>query len=365
MLTVFNVGQGDAMLLKPDSGCVFGGDNAPLLIDAGRRGAKVHERITDPTVDVLVTHAHGDHVGGVPALIKRKKVGLLLMPYYMPEVVSICGFLHRHATTKIARLNWDAIRGAGLRLVGEGDRLVGSGGEICRHSVVLNPPKSPRSHFEGYMPSDVPETVEEVDRALRSLSRYDMRVEHEAIVNYETPISVESVSEEAPEYASDARAFVHRFFLSLSHRMDGAPPGSLPYYLDAHLALAAHTACVVFKYTDKGGERWLFTGDADKSVFDRLIEQGSDVSAKHLKVPHHGSRSNLTPQALGAVDPEVAIISHDNGRFGDSKDTHPHAEVIEMLDKRRVRTHYTNDVRKGKRTIKRRSSGTHGPITFE
>jgi hypothetical protein len=50
---------------------------------------------------------------------------------------------------------------------------------------------------------------------------------------------------------------------------------------------------------------------------------------------------------LAWVDPEVCIVSHENGRFGRDKDTHPHLEVVRALGDSGAAVLYTNHVRKG------------------
>ena len=47
MLTLFNVGQGDAFLIKPNCSCKFDGVDGPLLVDTGARNEKVADRISD------------------------------------------------------------------------------------------------------------------------------------------------------------------------------------------------------------------------------------------------------------------------------------------------------------------------------
>jgi hypothetical protein len=186
------------------------------------------------------------------------------------------------------------------------------------------------------------------------------------IINYETPLRGEDVTGLNEDYRASARTFVHQFFISLSERVVLAPPDGLPYYVDAHVELAANQASVVFEYRHPGTGKWLLTGDADETVFQRLIQSGTDLSARFLKVPHHGSRGNLSHSTLSAVRPEVAIVSHNNRRFGRSLDAHPHHEIIDMLDQQGVRSYYTNPVIKDGMTVKPMATGSQegGAISF-
>jgi competence protein ComEC len=74
-LSVLDVGQGDAILIEGERGgrlLVDGGPDGPSLLTA------LDERIPpwDRRIDVVVvTHPHEDHVGGLPALLERYRVG--------------------------------------------------------------------------------------------------------------------------------------------------------------------------------------------------------------------------------------------------------------------------------------------------
>ena len=89
---------------------------------------------------------------------------------------------------------------------------------------------------------------------------------------------------------------------------------------------------------------FLLTGDASKKVFHRLMREGLDITADYLKMPHHGSKQNITEEILDAIQPKVAIISHNNRRFGKAKDSLPNMEVLEMLGNKGIDVMLTNDV---------------------
>ena len=63
-------------------------------------------------------------------------------------------------------------------------------------------------------------------------------------------------------------------------------------------------------------------------------------------MPHHGSRANISSKILDAIDPQVAIISHDNGLFGSATDPHPNVETLLQLFNRKIKILLTNDVKK-------------------
>ena len=81
-----------------------------------------------------------------------------------------------------------------------------------------------------------------------------------------------------------------------------------------------------------GGRTFLFTGDIEKE--GELYLNDRDLTADVLKVAHHGSRSSTDAALLDQVRPRLAVISCGRRNlFG-----HPHREVVEALEERRIRT---------------------------
>ncbi len=78
-----------------------------------------------------------------------------------------------------------------------------------------------------------------------------------------------------------------------------------------------------------GENKFLFTGDAYKSVERKLIKQGIDIESDVLKVGHHGSKTSTSKEFVEAVNPEIGVISVDReNSYG-----HPTPEVLEILKK--------------------------------
>ncbi|HSW63044.1 MAG TPA: DNA internalization-related competence protein ComEC/Rec2 [Dissulfurispiraceae bacterium] len=76
----------------------------------------------------------------------------------------------------------------------------------------------------------------------------------------------------------------------------------------------------------------LFTGDIAVDAEENLLALGGHLKSTVLKVPHHGSRSSLSPPFLERVAPELAVISAGrNNRYG-----HPHAATLDALAGSRI-----------------------------
>ncbi len=76
-VTFLDIGQGDAIFIQAPSG-------AQVLIDGGKNRTVIRElaRVMpffDRSLDVVIgTHPDADHIGGLPEVLKRYRVGLIV-----------------------------------------------------------------------------------------------------------------------------------------------------------------------------------------------------------------------------------------------------------------------------------------------
>jgi len=88
-----------------------------------------------------------------------------------------------------------------------------------------------------------------------------------------------------------------------------------------------------------GNFKALLTGDIEIKGINKLIMEGKIHDVDYLKVPHHGSKNNITSGLLRFSSPEVAVISVGENSYG-----HPNKEVLDLLDKSNIRTLRTDEL---------------------
>jgi competence protein ComEC len=82
-----------------------------------------------------------------------------------------------------------------------------------------------------------------------------------------------------------------------------------------------------------GEIRFLLPGDIQSKQEKELVATGAPLAADFLKGPHHGSKTSSTAEFIGAVAPQVVVISvGEANSFG-----HPNAGVITRYEARGVR----------------------------
>ena len=138
MIKIYNVGQGDSFLLKPNN-CMYEED--PILIDCGTKSAKVYKIITENIERVLISHSHGDHLNGLEDVIKYKNISKLYIPYYFSEIYSILNYLKLNKYKKNNILFIKNLSNLSIHLLKDGD-------ELCNHIKIYNPPKESFEFFE-------------------------------------------------------------------------------------------------------------------------------------------------------------------------------------------------------------------------
>ncbi|GAA0123025.1 MULTISPECIES: ComEC/Rec2 family competence protein [Clostridium] len=100
----------------------------------------------------------------------------------------------------------------------------------------------------------------------------------------------------------------------------------------------ANNSSIVLKMK-YGNNTFLFTGDAESSSEQDILNSKNDLSADLLKLGHHGSRTSSSDKFLDAVKPKYGIISCEkNNDYG-----HPHVETVKKMRERNIKLYRTDE----------------------
>lgn len=75
---------------------------------------------------------------------------------------------------------------------------------------------------------------------------------------------------------------------------------------------SAHNQCsLIFAFMPSSDKKYLFMGDAGELAFNNIPAEFRDYAkgVKWLKVPHHGSKYNMTNAMINTIKPSIAYIS--------------------------------------------------------
>ena len=384
VLRVLNVGHGDSMILLPETGCCF--DQKKLLIDLGSGLYDITKHINqEDRVHIFITHHDADHLDGIRFFVNRMaQVDEITVPFYQNEItliaksiLSLKGMQQANDCSEFIRLLEDIVDNQIFlkelisRSTGPVLSFAYEGKWFCNHIKCLNPPTIMNSFYwlKEASTNDLCEIIYELfergfavtmDRYVqkrtlnRSFRKRRNRSREEAFFNenedffnitLDAQVEIDLPSE---ELSARKASYVMNFImhnLELLIAFNAAPNRENLQVIYEEFIKCTHDACTVLKATYYK-KTFLLTGDASKKVFHRLMQKGLDITANYLKMPHHGSKQNITSEILEAIDPKVAIISHNNRRFGNARDSLPNMEVLEMLESKGIYVMLTNDVYK-------------------
>ena len=91
----------------------------------------------------------------------------------------------------------------------------------------------------------------------------------------------------------------------------------------------ANGASIAFILEDADGRRLLLTGDSHSDVLTPQLQalgNGARVKVDAFKLPHHGSRNNVSAALLSAVEPKQYLVSSSGAKY-----EHPDVVAIERV----------------------------------
>lgn len=367
-LEVLNVGQGDSILWKPESTCAYYGRNVFFDLGTGKNDVT---KYMDPNKDIhiFLTHHDSDHTGGLHYFAdKFDKVKEIIVPFYQNEITLLAKAIlnlkgmssSRECGEYINSLNDIENNQLYLKYLNEQGiflKFAYQGKYFDKHLECLNPPflidtynwlysiddNRLENVFNELFTDDFANMLRIYIRAMRSeMDEFDSE---EIRKNY---FFIENDNLYDPRVLPGKANFVLDFIFNnivLLRRFNYESTRKNMRKIYNKYIKCTHDVSLVFMIYHKNN-RILMAGDASKKVFNRLITEGENIEAEYIKIPHHGSKKNIDAGILSAINPSVAIISHNNRQFGRCKDTHPHKEVLDMLRNGGVRVLLTNDVKK-------------------
>jgi beta-lactamase superfamily II metal-dependent hydrolase len=299
-------GHGDALVVEWDGTEGVEPEHCRVVVDAGPLGTyrAMAEDLRGPegmaTRLLVITHVDGDHIEGMLHLLNDRALG------FTPQEVWFNAA--RHLTDELGPAQGEVVSaiigGRGLPWNAEFD------GDAVAAPPAGDFPVRP-------LPGGVTVTVLAPGPAqLHRLRDVWERACTAAGIGFDSP-------EEALEYLETRRgASPLDSYLGDDDAPDMAalrrePPGE-----DGSVANASSIVLLL----ERGEDRVLLTGDSTLAVLEpavrRLLAQ-RDVASLPLtilKVPHHGSTNNLSPELIRLLPAQRYLVSTDGGHFGHPDD---------------------------------------------
>lgn len=387
-LKVLNVQQGDCMTFRPCPLCRF--RNELFYVDLGNGRFDVSKEIgAKDKVHLILTHSHRDHIYGFSHLLPYMgQVEELILPYCHNEIwliakaiLNLKGMSASWGCEDLKRelIDIDLIQRTLKRDLGNPRlriTLAYDGLSLCDHIHFWNPhlPSVPKDWLTDAEYQEAEKKVRELfeeefaDKYLGYV-RAEQRsfgVDHSF---YQEFLYGRQDEENRDQMLNMGRAGCKMTlkFLSAHYKtmqaFNGHPDRATLKRLVDGYQMTAHDACLVTMLLNED-KRYLLGGDASKKVFYRLIKTRS-IHANYFKLPHHGSDKNLDGTILQNVDPDFAIISHGNGKFGNARDTHPNRTVLDLLSGQKIPVLLTNDVIKNGKVVLQKTPYSTADVEIE
>lgn len=302
-LHVLPAGNGDALIVEYGSVTSV----RRVLIDGGvtETGAGVAGLLKDSEIElVVVTHIDNDHIAGLIDWLNRS-------PEVQPNDLWFNGFRHLPAPSvePMGPIQGEILTTLILDRKYHWNRAFGQ--------QAVSVPEHQDGLLSGVLPGDLRYTVLSPGSRQLSVLRdkwvevvraagLDPRLEPTAAEPEPPPSGVERMGALVPDVLADVKT-----------AKDRAPANG-------------SSIAVLFEFQ---GRRCLLTGDAHPNALidgiDRLVGEGETLHVDVFKLPHHGSKANVTVELLARVQADVYVFSTD----GSGNQRHPDDEAVARVIK--------------------------------
>ena len=391
IIKILNVGQGDCIMIEPTANCKY--RNSTIFVDLGPGNCDISNYVKDEPIHIFITHHDSDHLKGIQFLLskKYKQIKEITVPFYQNEITLIAKAIlslkginsSKDCNEFIAALN-DLVNNQVLikSLVenGTGKPMLSFANDsthFCNHIKCLNPP----TIIESY---DWIQEISENDLYKKSSQIFEPNFAREIQIyvsncksgyyygNFDSRtidaifLHEHNQNNSSNDIGNSKANFVINHLMEnfqLFEAFNKTPNRKNFSKIYSTFVKKTHDVCTVLM-ADYYDHNILLAGDASKKVFMRLIKENKNIKSEYLKVPHHGSKHNLNEVILSAINPSTSIISHNNGHFGKSSDTHPNTEILKLLQSKKIKILITNDVNKNNITIMKKINHSTDPNNF-
>lgn len=352
---ILNVGQGDCSIINIKDECKYNGYSIIVDLGDGIRNIFSTNIIKDKII-VCLSHSHKDHIGGLNSIFNHlNKIEEIWIPAYYKEIINVCKFVSSLKYFKTLRPNLniqnckDSISSFTLLQNIFNNKIITlyEGKKICNHISILNPPLDLRSLFDiepndfkdkllNFDYSEIENWFDDFDEIRRILAVYiDRNNSSDTLATAEKRFIIEILN----YLKNDIINFIDNPTINNFNK------------IYKKIELVTNDCSIMnqfnfneFKHKVLKKSAALYTGDAGKKVFNRLIKENKLSEVEILKVPHHGSSKNISKKILDVLNPKYFIVSHDNGLFGKQKDPHPNITTINLINQYSHNILYTNNV---------------------
>ncbi|WP_143394148.1 hypothetical protein [Fibrobacter sp. UWS1] len=245
-----------------------------MFIDLGTSQFK---RTIPSNIDLMISHSHADHMdGGIVGA--NAGINMLYVPAYFPEYSAIINRL-------LSRPNFPFP--GNVKFVYDGMSLYS--GLI----QIMNPPLDPWNYWP-----DIEDDASSIDNFLRSIENpirgKDVFVN--SIYDDIRNVTRDQISKE------NSLLFIERMLARLAWLyVNGG--NNLIYAINSFRNYDANVLSIIFSYKRDDGKVFLFTGDANKKQFYRIMQNSTNaLKCNLLKVPHHGSKKSSRIFTVNATD---------------------------------------------------------------